>query len=196
MAKIANTAFEARVTDYRTDDLCNVAGKYQESNADAICSAGILCVRASKLPCEGFSGVYNENAWIFNAATADATMDDVIYAQNSYEWQLLPDGARSYAVGHETLSLALPAGRVGNFTRVDFDGQKQYRFGVGNLSAALSTNKYLKLTANGLLLPAASAPTAAGSIYFEVVETGNFVEGNVDSFGYVQVIGHKVSFAA
>ncbi len=85
--------------------------------------------------------------------------------------------------------------RLCTFTRIDFDGQSVYRFGVGTLSAALSTNTYFTI-ANGLLKPEASAPTTAGAIYFELRGTGNFVEGNSASFGYVDVVAKKVSVAA
>ena len=83
MAYIAKTAFETRVTNNEFYNLCNVTGKYQASSADADCSAGLLCVRNGHLPCEGFTGLYNENAWYMNAATDEATADDVIYACNT-----------------------------------------------------------------------------------------------------------------
>lgn len=193
MAYIANTAFEARITNNDRDNLANVAGLYQASSANADCSAGLLVVRNGKVPVEGFTGLYNENTWYMNAATADANADDVIYACNTYDNQLVSGAnGNAYFIGTATLGLGVPAGRYGNFTRINFDGQSVYRFGVGNLSAALSTNTFFTI-ANGLLVPAASAPATAGSIYFELRGTGNFVEGTRDSFGYVDVVGHKVS---
>lgn len=196
MAYIANTAFEARITNNRFEDLCNITGKYFASDAPADCSAGLLCVRDELLDCEGFANVKNENAWAMNAAAATATADDVIYACNTYESQLLP-GKRSnlYYIGSETLGLGAPAGRYCTFTRIDFDGQSVYRFGVGNLSTALSDEEYFTI-ADGLLVPAASAPTDAGAIYFELRGTGNFTEGTSESFGYVDVVAKKVSVAA
>lgn len=202
MAYIANTAFEARITNNSRENLSHVAGLYQASSANADCSAGLLCVRNGLVPNEGFddpSGtrVYNENTWFFNAAASTVTADDVIYACDTYDVQLL-SGKReglAYFVGTETLGLGVPAGRYGNFTRIDFDNQSVYRFGIGNLSAALSTNTYFTI-ANGLLVPAASAPATAGSIYFELRGTGNFVEGTQQSFGYVDVVACKVTVAA
>lgn len=193
MSFIANTAFETRVTNGRFDDLQNITGRYQASSADADCSAGLLCVRNGVLPVDGFTGVYNENAWYMNAAASTVTADDVIYAANTYDWQLLSDASGNlYSVGHNTLGLGIPAGRNGTFTRIDFDGQHRYRFGIGNLSAAISTNTYFTI-ANGLLVPAASAPSTAGSVYFELVGTGTFTEGTTAGATYYDVIAKKVT---
>ena len=201
MAFIANTAFEPRIVNNRFDDLCNIAGMYQASSANADCSAGLLCLRASKYPAQGFDNpsgtrVYNENAWIMNAATSSATLDDVVYACNTYDTQLIsaPDG-NNYYVGHRTLGLGAPAGRLCAFTRIDFDGQSVYRFGIGNVGNTLSTNTYFTID-GGLLKAQASAPTTAGSIYFELVDSGNFTEGAGASFQYIDVVAKRVSFAA
>lgn len=194
MAFIADTAFEARITNNSRDNLSHVAGLYQADSAPADCSAGLLCVRNGLVPNEGFSGVYNENTWYFNAAADTATADDVIFACDTYDVQLLPgkSAGLNYFVGTETLGLGVPAGRYGNFTRINFDGESVYRFGEGNLSAALADNTYFTI-ADGLLVPAAAAPTDAGSIYFELRGSGNFVEGVRQSFGYVDVVACKVT---
>lgn len=201
MAYIANTAFEARITNNSRDNLSHIAGLYQASSANADCSAGLLCVRASQAPNEGFdvpSGtrVYNENTWIMNAATSSATVDDVVYACDTYDNQLItaPSG-NSYFVGTATLGLGVPAGRYGNFTRINFDGESVYRFGAGNVGNTLSTNTYFTID-NGLLKAQATAPTATGAIYFKLRGTGYFVEGNSQSFGYVDVVACKVSTVA
>ena len=193
MAFIASTAFEARITNNDRDNLANIAGLYEASGDPADCSAGLLCVRSALAPCEGFSGVDNENTWVMEAATDAATIDDVIYACNPYDNQLItaPNG-NNYFIGTATLGLGVPAGRYGNFTAIYFDGQHHYRFGEGNLSAALSTNTFFTID-DGLLVPAASAPATAGSIYFKLLGTGKFVEGTSDSFGYVDVLACKVS---
>lgn len=201
MAYIANTAFEARITNNSRDNLSHIAGLYQANDAAADCSAGLLCVRAAQAPAEGFDNpsgtrVYNENTWIMNAAASTVTADDVIFACDTYDNQLVSAAnGNSYFIGTATLGLGVPAGRYGNFTRINFDGESVYRFGVGNLSAELSTNTFFTI-ANGLLVPAAAAPTATGAVYFELRGTGNFVEGNGVSFGYVDVVACKVSTAA
>lgn len=197
MAYIANTAFEPRIVNNRFDDLCNIAGLYQTTpgnNAD--CSAGLLCVRGALTDCEGFPGVKNENSWIMAAAGADATIDTPVYACNTYDTQLLAgkrDGL-NYYVGTETLGLGAPAGRYCTFTHIDFDNRSVYRFGIGNLSAALGENKFFTI-ADGLLVPAASAPATAGSIFFWLQGTGNFTEGTTSSFQYVDVMAMRVSVA-
>lgn len=204
MAYIANTAFEARITNNSRDNLSHIAGLYQSGSpaAAADCSAGFLCVRDSLVPNEGFDDptgtrVYNENTWYMVDATDSANADSVIYACDTYDVQLLT-GKReglNYFIGTETLGLGVPAGRYGNFTRINFDNESVYRFGVGNLSSELSTNTYFTID-DGLLVPAASAPATAGAIYFELRGTGNFVEGTQQSFGYVDVVACKVTVAA
>nr|DAG69043.1 MAG TPA: hypothetical protein [Caudoviricetes sp.] len=196
MAYIAKTAFEARITNNEFNELCNITGRYQASSADADCSAGLLCVQGDQLPCAGFTNVKNENAWYMTAAAASATVDTPIFAANTYEVQYLSGkNGQSYAVGTETLGLGIPAGRDGTFTQIVFDGMHVYRFGEGNLSAAISTNTYFTI-ANGLLVPAAAAPTTTGAVYFKLRGSGNFTEGTTQSFGYYDVVACKVSTVA
>lgn len=191
MSYIANTAFEARITNNEFDDLCNITGKYFASDAAADCSAGLLCVRDELLDCEGFAGVKNENAFKMVAATNEATANDVIYACNTYESKLINDGDNhNYFIGSETLGLGVPAGRYGTFTKINFDGQSVYRFGEGNMSADVGDSVFFKID-NGRLVPAAAAPTAAGAVYFVLNGTGNFVEGTSNSFTYYDVIACK-----
>lgn len=198
MAFTANTAFEARLTNNMYDQRANVAGQYQVSGDPADCSAGWLCVRNGRVPNQAFDNpsgtrVYNENTWFFEAAASTVGIDDVIYACDPHDWPLLasPSG-NLYAVGTETLGLGIPAGRFGNFCRVDFDGQSIYRFGIGNLNASLGSNTYFTID-DGQLAPTSTAPSTAGAIYFELVETGSFVAGNGAAFDYVDVTGHKVT---
>jgi hypothetical protein len=195
MAYIADTAFEPRIVNNRFDDLANIAGLYQAGGANADCSAGLLCVQAEQVPCEGFAGILNENTWYMNAAGADANIDIPVYACNTYDTKLIGDGRNNWHVGLETLGLGAPAGRYCTYTHIDFDGRSVYRFGIGNLSAELGENTFFTI-ANGLLVPAAAAPTAAGSIYFELRGTGNFTEGTTSSFQYVDVVAKRVSVAA
>jgi hypothetical protein len=202
MAKIANTAFEPRITNGRFDDEINIAGVYQSGSplADDVASAGLLCKRSSQLPNEGYDNpsgtrVYNENAWIMVAAASTDNANEVIYACNTYDVGFIESDGNMYPVSPRTLGLPSLKGRPCAFTRIDFDGQSVYRFGVGNLSTALGENRYFTI-ANGLLVPAASAPATAGAIYFELRGTGNFVEGNAASFGYVDVVAKKVTVAA
>lgn len=186
MAFLANTAFEARVTNNEFDALCNITGKYQESSAAADCSAGLLCVRGENLPCEGFgSTVFNENAFYMEAAASDVTANTPVYACNTYEAKMI-DG---YFIGTETLGLGVPADRYGTFTRIYFDGASKYRFGIGNVNGSLSEGYDYLTIEDGLLSPASSAPDA-GTPYFLLKNTGNFVEGTTDSFGFIDVEAH------
>lgn len=193
MAYIEKTAFEPRITNDEFNELCNITGRYQVSDADADCSAGLLVVRGEQLPCAGFKGVKNENAFYMNAAGAAANADTGVYACNTYEWPMLGGrNGNNYAVGTATLGLGVPAGRDGTFTEIVFDGKHAYRFGEGNLSAAIGANTIFTI-ANGLLVPAAAAPTATGAIYFKLKGTGNFTEGAGQSFVYYDVWACKVS---
>ena len=193
MAYIEKTAFEPRITNNEYNELCNITGRYQVSDADADCSAGLLVVRGEQLPCAGFKGIKNENAFYMNAAGAAANADTGVYACNTYEWPMLGGrNGNNYAVGTATLGLGIPAGRDGTFTEIVFDGKHAYRFGEGNLSAAIGENTIFTI-ANGLLVPAAAAPTATGAIYFKLKGTGNFTEGAGQSFVYYDVWACKVS---
>lgn len=193
MAYIEKTAFEPRITNNEYNELCNITGRYQVSDADADCSAGLLVVRGEQLPCAGFKGVKNENAFYMNAAGAAANADTGVYACNTYEWPMLGGrNGNNYAVGTATLGLGVPAGRDGTFTEIVFDGKHAYRFGEGNLSTAIGENTIFTI-ANGLLVPAAAAPTATGAIYFKLKSTGNFTEGAGQSFVYYDVWACKVS---
>lgn len=187
MAFTAKTAFEPRIVKNRTDDLCNIAGMYMASDAVADCDAGRLCVRSELTDCEGFTGIKNENSWEMVDATDANFVEDVIYACNPYEVK----SVGGYFIGHETLGIGAPAGRYCAFTRIDFDGESVYRFGEGNLSTAISTNTYLTID-DGKLVPAASAPTAQGTPYFELRGTGKFHEGTRDTFTYYDVVAKTV----
>ena len=185
MAFVANTMFETKVTNAVFDETLNVAGKYQASSSDADCSAGLLCVRASALPNEGYSGLYNTNAYIFNAA-ADTDITG-IYACNPFQVQeAASQRGNVYKIGAETLGLGIPAGEVDTFTEIQFDNKSIYRFGAGNLSAAISTNTFFTVD-DGLLVPGASAPKA-GTPYFKLVGSGVATEGAYASMTYYDVM--------
>lgn len=190
MAYIAKTAFEARITNGRFEDLANIAGRYQEDSADAICSAGMLCVRNGQTDCEGFANVKNENTWYMNAAASTVGAGDVIYACNTHDVNLLIDPifGGQYAVGTNTLGLPAPAGRECTFTRIDFDGESVYRFGEGNVSGTVGSNTFFTIN-DGLLVPAASAPQSG--LYFSLRGTGKFIEGTTESFGYLDLCAEK-----
>lgn len=196
MAFIEKTAFEARITNNDRENLSHIAGVYQAGAANADCSAGLLCVRNGQIPCEGFTGVYNENTWYMKAATAADKSESVIYACDTYDVQLLPGkGGKLYAVGAETLGLGVPAGRYGNFTRIDFDGQSVYRFGEGNVTLNAESDKYFTID-SGVLTSTNTKPVNDGALYFELRGTGKFTEGAGQSFGYYDLVACKPVVAA
>ena len=116
------------------------------------------------------------------------TKDDVNLIQD-------PVTGNSYAIGKETLGLPIPKGRDGTFTQIVFDNVHAYRFGEGNANAAVGSNKFFTI-ADGLLVPAAAAPTAVGARYFELRGTGTFTVGTRSGFGYIDVVARKVSAGA
>ena len=196
MAFIEKTAFEARITNNDRENLSHIAGVYQAGEANADCSAGLLCVRKGQIPCEGFTGVYNENTWYMKVATAADKADSVIYACDTYDVQLLPGkGGKLFAVGAETLGLGVPAGRYGNFTRIDFDGQSVYRFGEGNVTLNKQDDKYFTIE-DGVLTSTTTKPVTDGALYFELRGTGKFTEGAGQSFGYYDLVACKPVVAA
>lgn len=185
MAYIADTMFETKVTNAVFDETLNITGKYQESNAAADCSAGLLCVRGDNLPNEGYTGINNVNAYYMTAAAA--TDLDNIFACNTFDIQTAQTGRGNvYKIGAETLGLGIPADMYGTFTKIVFDGNKIYRFGSGNLSTDIGDNTYFTV-ANGLLVPASAAPKA-GTPYFKLVDTGVATEGAYASITYYDVL--------
>lgn len=202
MAFTANTAFELKVSNHEFDSTANITGVFGSYSGDdftaADCSAGFLCTKAKLVQNEGYpSGTMNGNTWTMVAATDAAVLGDTIYACNPHNVQEItaPDG-NVYKIGANTLGIGIPAGERDTFTRIDFlPGDRHYRFGVGNLSTTLSTNGYLTIAA-GQLVPAASAPTTAGALYFKVLGTGTFTAGAYASFGYVDVEAHVNVVAA
>lgn len=196
MAYVANTAFECKITNHEFDSIANITGKYQYSSADAEICPGFLATRSTLIPNEGYYQVgpsgseitmNNTNTWIMVDATDAATAQTGIYACNPFDVNMASDGqGHFWKVGANTLSIKVPAGYLTTWTKIEFNNNNVYRFGVGNLSASLSTNTYFTID-DGLLVPGASAPASAGVPYFELVGTGTFTEGPHAAFNYVDV---------
>jgi len=185
MAFIANTAFEQRISNHEFESTANITGKYQASSADADCSAGLLCVRATLMANEGYTNINNDNTWVMNAAGASDLAQKGIYACNPGNVNTIVDsgtGAK-YKVGSNTLGLGIPAGDRDTFTKIFFNNDNVYRFGVGNINGTIGSNTIFTIAA-GLLVPASAAPTANGAPYFELVGTGKFTQGAYQGFDY------------
>lgn len=196
MAFIANTAFEIKVSNHEFDSIANITGKYQASNADAEICPGFLATRASLAVNEGYDQVgptgstvtlTNTNTWVMNDAVDSDTAQNGIYACNPFDVNMASDGQGNFwKVGANTLSIKVPAGYLTTWTKIEFNNNNVYRFGIGNLSATLGSNTYFTID-DGLLVPGASAPASAGVPYFELVRSGTFTEGAYAAFDYVDV---------
>lgn len=196
MAFIANTAFEIKVSNHEFDSIANITGKYQASNADAEICPGFLATRASLVVNEGYDQVgptgstvtlTNTNTWVMNDAVDSDTAQKGIYACNPFDVNMASDGQGNFwKVGANTLSIKVPAGYLTTWTKIEFNNNNVYRFGIGNLSATLGSNTYFTID-DGLLVPGASAPASAGVPYFELVRSGTFTEGAYAAFDYVDV---------
>lgn len=193
MAFIASTAFEPRITNHEYDSLANITGIYNNSSSQPeICPAGLLCVRGDLIENEGYTDITNSNTWVMTAAPSTALASTGIYACNTFGVNELADPVTGaiYKVGSNTLGLAVPAGVRSTFTRIYFDGQHMYRFGIGNLSTTISSNTFFTIN-NGLLVPAAAAPsTTNGTPYFELVDSGTFTQGAYAGFTYYDVFAY------
>lgn len=196
MAFIANTAFEIKVSNHEFDSIANITGKYQASNADAEICPGFLATRASLVVNEGYDQVgptgstvtlTNTNTWVMNDAVNSDTAQKGIYACNPFDVNMASDGQGNFwKVGANTLSIKVPAGYLTTWTKIEFNNNNVYRFGIGNLSTTLGSNTYFTID-DGLLVPGASAPASAGVPYFELVRSGTFTEGAYAAFDYVDV---------
>lgn len=175
MSAIANTFFEVKNSNITFNGMQNVTGTFVSgSSTPDICPAGFLVTPKEPLPCAGYTGINNGNAYIFQAATngqpgANGVMPQ-IYAFNSYNANQLSDqNGNNWFVSPETAGLDLPAGENGTFTLI-IPGEI-YRFGTGNFQTApssLPTDCYCTIS-NGLLVASSSAFTAGNGLVFKVI---------------------------
>lgn len=194
MAMIAKTAFEVKISNHEFDSIANITGYFQNEEKNEACAAGFLCTRDKLTPCEGYNDVgptgatvtiTNTNTWTMKAAVADDLAQTGIYACNPFDVNMVADPSTGavYKVGSNTLGLGAPENYPTTFTHIYFNNNNVYRFGEGNINGAVGTNTYFTI-ANGLLVPAAAAPTDNGKPYFELVRTGNFTQGAYNGFVY------------
>lgn len=198
MAYIKNTAFEVKISNHEFDATANISGVFKNTSAaDEICSAGFLCTRKELLANEGYpnmgtteapSYIENKNTWAMQAAVAADLAQTGIYACNPFDVNMITDEATGavYKVGSNTLGLPAPAGYRTTYTKIRFDNDHVYRFGLGNVTGTVGNNTFFTI-ANGLLVPAAAAPTDNGAAYFQLVGTGTFTQGAYNSFGYLDL---------
>lgn len=203
MAYIEKTAFWPRVSDRVFGETLNITGRFHNaSDAEETCSAGFLCVEDSLLNCDGYENLgpsgsqvtlKNGNSWVMKATGTVVSEGSGIYACNTYEVNMVEDPVTGnlYKVGANTLGLPAPKGWNATFTRIDFRGGRIYRFGEGNVNGTIGSNTFFTIK-DGLLVPAAAAPTAAGTPYFKLLDTGVFTEGAQSAFNYYDLMACKV----
>lgn len=196
MAYIANTAFEIKISNHEFDSIANITGKFQNVGADEEICPGFLCCREIRTPNEGYENVgpagstvtlKNTNTWNMRAADGSDKALDGIYACNPFDVNMASDGQGNFwKVGANTLSIKVPAGYLTTWTKIEFNNNNVYRFGIGNLSAELGDNEYFTIVGGKL------APTndviGPGIPFFELIRTGTFTEGAYAAFDYVDVL--------
>lgn len=177
MSFIANTAFLPRMWNNRNDDLQNIPGLFGSVSGGSFitedCSAGFACAKGAHIAGGGYQMTVAANG-----------LGDVYFC-NPGDVQRVPFGVDSlFAVGVDTLGLGAPSGRLATYTKAK-EGET-YAFGPGNFSTLVDaeTNKFATVS-NGLLVGAASAPSASGTLYFELDEglgIDVFTEANYGAF--------------
>ena len=206
METIAKTAFEVKISNHEFDSIANITGYFQTNSAADICPAGMLCIRDTLTDNDGYTSVgpsdatvtiKNMNTWTMKVAPASTAAQTGIYACNPFDVNMITDPATGavYKVGSNTLGLPAPAGYPVTFTKIEFNNNNVYRFGVGNVNGTV-TNQTFFTIANGLLVPAAAAPTTADAPYFQLVGSGTFTVGASAGFGYYDLRACKTVAAA
>lgn len=186
MSFIANTAFLPRMWNNRNNDLQNIPGLYGVVSGDDIvladCSAGFICTKGIHLDAGGYG----------MATAADGSQD--VYFCNPGDVQRVPFGTdKLFAVGVETLGLGAPAGELCTYTKA-IPGET-YAFGPGNFSTIVTTTNKYATVSNGYLVGSSSAPSVAGTIYFELdagLGIDVFTEANYGAFSRYNMLCRKV----
>ena len=176
MSYISQTAFLPRMWNNRNDDLQNIPGLYGSVSGSSFitadCSAGFACNKGAHMAGGGYQ------------MTIAANGADDIYFCNQGDVQRVPFGVgNSFAVGVETLGLGAPAGELCTFTKA-IPGET-YAFGPGNFATLVTASNKYATVSDGLLVGAASAPSSAGTLYFELDEglgIDFFTEANYGAF--------------
>ena len=191
MAFIAQTAFLPRMWNNRNDDLQNIPGLFGAQGSDAFepadCSAGFICTKGAHIPGGGYQ------------MTVAADGKDEVYFCNPGDVQRVPFGdGQLFAVGVDTLGLGAPSGEMATYTKA-IPGET-YAFGPGNFSTLVDaeTNKFATIQ-NGLLVGASAAPTAVGTLYFELdagLGIDAWTEANYNAFARYNLLCKRVMSAA
>lgn len=186
MSFTASTAFLPRMWNNRNDDLQNIPGLYGSvsgtSFITADADAGLACFKGDHMVGGGYQ----------MTLASDGAQD--IYFCNQGDVQRVPFGAdKLFAVGVETLGLGAPAGELCTFTKA-IPGET-YAFGPGNFSTIVTTTNKYATVSNGYLVGSSSAPSDAGTIYFELdagLGIDVFTEANYGAFSRYNMLCRKV----
>lgn len=186
MAFTASTAFLPRMWNNRNDDLQNIPGLYGSvsgtSFITADADAGLACNKGAHIVGGGYQ----------MTLASDGAQD--IYFCNQGDVQRVPFGAANlFAVGVETLGLGAPAGELCTYTKA-IPGET-YAFGPGNFSTIVTTTNKYATVSNGYLVGSSSAPSDAGTIYFELdaaLGIDVFTEANYGAFSRYNLLCRKV----
>ena len=203
MAKIKNTAFEVKVTDWKRNDTQNITGLFgymvSTDFVEDDCSSGFLCVKQAKLDNEGYkepfirsgsgfapaSGIKNANSWQMIAAengNSGGMYGDHtgIYACNTYDVNKAVGAGITVNIPGETLGLFTPAGERTDFTEMIVG--EMYNFASGNFSVEPDEQKIYAVISNGLFVATDAAPTD-GSVYFRNIPTEERFTRGVSDYG-------------
>lgn len=186
MAFTASTAFLPRMWNNRNDDLQNIPGLYGSVSGSSFITAdadaGLCCFKGDHMVGGGYQ---------MTVATNGAKD---IYFCNQGDVQRVPFGAANlFAVGVETLGLGAPAGELCTYTKA-IPGET-YAFGPGNFSTIVTTTNKFATVSNGYLVGSSSAPSVAGTIYFELdaaLGIDVFTEANYGAFSRYNLLCRKV----
>ena len=186
MAFTASTAFLPRMWNNRNDDLQNIPGLYGSVSGSSFITAdadaGLCCFKGDHMVGGGYQ---------MTVATNGAKD---IYFCNQGDVQRVPFGAdKLFAVGVETLGLGAPAGELCTYTKA-IPGET-YAFGPGNCSTIVTTTNKYATVSNGYLVGSSSAPSVAGTIYFELdaaLGIDVFTEANYGAFSRYNLLCRKV----
>jgi hypothetical protein len=186
MAFTASTAFLPRMWNNRNDDLQNIPGLYGSVSGTSFITAdtdaGLCCFKGDHMVGGGYQ---------MTIATNGAKD---IYFCNQGDVQRVPFGVdKLFAVGVETLGLGAPAGDLCTYTKA-IPGET-YAFGPGNFSTIVTTTNKYATVSNGYLVGSSSAPSVAGTIYFELdaaLGIDVFTEANYGAFSRYNLLCRKV----
>ena len=186
MSFLSSTAFQPRMWNNRNDDLQNIPGLYGSvSGASFItedCSAGFACNKGAHIAGGGYQ----------MTVAADGTGD--VYFCNQGDVNRVAFGASNlFAVGVETLGLGAPAGKLATYTKA-IPGET-YAFGPGNFSTIVTTTNKYATVSDGLLVGSNSAPSDAGTLYFELdagLGIDVFTEANYAAFSRYNMLCKRV----